>query len=141
MNKTGMQAAFDTATSAIILQGKRSVSIDGTCQYRGPNGLKCAIGHLMTDSQIHAYGIMNSEGAHVFTSLLVKELVPDVTSHDEVETVRDFLAALQDAHDNSYASSYTSIDTWKGFVADFTERANTVAIEYGLTPIKSMDFQ
>ena len=48
-NNLGHQKTFDTVVKAIIKQGKRSI-IDGVCQYRGPNGYKCAAGHLIPDS-------------------------------------------------------------------------------------------
>jgi len=34
---------------AVIAQGEKSLG-EGGCLYRGPNGLKCAIGHLIPDS-------------------------------------------------------------------------------------------
>jgi hypothetical protein len=133
--KTGMQAAFDTATAAIIKQGKRSVSYGGTCQYRGPDGMKCAVGHLMTDEQIARHHISNSATAFSFKIPLMQELIPGLNDQDEIEVARSFLAELQDAHDLAYTVS-SLLSSYKGFVADFSERANKVAVKYDLTPIK-----
>ena len=43
-----LQNDFDTVLSAIVKQGKPSKDI-GRCLYRGPRGLKCAIGWLIPD--------------------------------------------------------------------------------------------
>lgn len=40
------QEAFDTSLVKLMEQGVCSMK-DNSCQYRGPNGTKCAIGHLM----------------------------------------------------------------------------------------------
>lgn len=44
------QRVFDAALNGIAAQGfKRSASEGSVCLYRGPNGLKCAIGHSIPD--------------------------------------------------------------------------------------------
>lgn len=43
------QTAFNRSVRALRLQGKQSVNRTGYCLYRGPNTLKCAIGHLIPD--------------------------------------------------------------------------------------------
>lgn len=43
------QEAFDIAAKGIQAQGGRSVDEDDVCLYRGPNGCKCAVGHLIPD--------------------------------------------------------------------------------------------
>lgn len=43
------QTAFNRAVRALRLQGKRSVDKWESCLYRGPDELKCAIGHLIPD--------------------------------------------------------------------------------------------
>lgn len=45
------QKIFNKVVRALAGQGfQRSISnTDGTCLYRGPNGLKCAAGHLISD--------------------------------------------------------------------------------------------
>lgn len=51
MNLTNQQI-FDKAVTALLKQNQRSGdpgSYAG-CQYRGPNGLKCAVGHLIDDA-------------------------------------------------------------------------------------------
>ena len=44
------QQVFDSVYEHMVKQGKRSVSVvDGECMYRGPDGLKCAVGALIPD--------------------------------------------------------------------------------------------
>lgn len=43
------QEIFDTVVKALKKQGKPSVSHRGECVYRGPDGTKCAAGHLLPD--------------------------------------------------------------------------------------------
>lgn len=42
------QFLFDKAVSGLLAQGELSLA-DGTCAYRGENGLKCGIGFLIAD--------------------------------------------------------------------------------------------
>ena len=46
MNK---QAVFDKVRDHLLAQNARSVDSVDACRYRGPNGLKCAIGCLISD--------------------------------------------------------------------------------------------
>ena len=45
------QEVFNKVWDHIITQGKPSLSGEGKCRYRGPNGLKCAAGIFLTDEQ------------------------------------------------------------------------------------------
>ena len=46
------QGIFDFVVPRLAVQGKRSRRSEDSslCSYRGPNGLKCAVGHLIPDS-------------------------------------------------------------------------------------------
>jgi hypothetical protein len=46
-----LQSAFDTAYNGVIAQGGPSMDEAGTCLYRGPNGRKCSLGHLILDEE------------------------------------------------------------------------------------------
>lgn len=46
------QQVFDQVAAHLRSQGRRSL-YDGTCAYRGANGLMCAAGCLMSDSEYH----------------------------------------------------------------------------------------
>lgn len=43
------QIAFDMASTHLAQQGEKSLGPDGKCQYRGGNGLACAVGGLLSD--------------------------------------------------------------------------------------------
>lgn len=45
------QEAFETMVRHLRRQGKRSANANGTCLYRGPDGLRCAVGCLIPDDQ------------------------------------------------------------------------------------------
>ena len=48
------QQVFDTCLTHLRAQGRRSTDpISGFCMYRGPDGLKCAIGALIPDTAYH----------------------------------------------------------------------------------------
>ena len=51
MHTMSDQELFDTSVSATLAQGRKSMNKAGTCQYRGSNGLKSTIGHLIPDSR------------------------------------------------------------------------------------------
>jgi hypothetical protein len=44
------QQLFNQAATVLLTQGERSRAVDDTCLYRGPNGLKCAIGAMIPDA-------------------------------------------------------------------------------------------
>lgn len=49
------QETFDTVVAHLRSQGAKSASEDGrSCLYRGPNGLKCAVGALISDDDYSA---------------------------------------------------------------------------------------
>lgn len=45
------QEAFETMVRHLRRQWKRSENANGTCLYRGPDGLRCAVGCLIPDDQ------------------------------------------------------------------------------------------
>ncbi len=45
------QEAFETMVRHLRKQGKKSRNAMGACLYRGPNGLRCAVGCLIPDDQ------------------------------------------------------------------------------------------
>jgi hypothetical protein len=50
MGKVTLQSLFNKAYRGLAKQGfKKSVKGNGTCVYRSVNGMKCAIGHLISD--------------------------------------------------------------------------------------------
>lgn len=93
MNK---QLIFDTAYKGLAAQGfQRSVApgeFFGGCRYRGGEGRKCAVGHLIPDDRYY-YGI---EGKSVNDREVLRLIEPSfgVSLFDHC-----FLTSLQRAHD------------------------------------------
>jgi hypothetical protein len=44
------QEVFDRVVTHLLTQKKRSASYYGSCLYKGPDGLRCAVGCLFPDS-------------------------------------------------------------------------------------------
>lgn len=59
LTKQQRQEMFDKAVGGVLEQGELSVAPDSGCFYRlrrpGKKTLKCAIGHLIPDSEYHPY--------------------------------------------------------------------------------------
>ena len=49
MTQLTEQETFEKVVRHLFTQGKRAVNREGLCMYRGPDGLKCAIGCLIPD--------------------------------------------------------------------------------------------
>lgn len=93
MYKTN-QEVFDAVWNGLASQGfQRSIGYEGTCLYRGPDGLKCAVGHLIPDNLYDT----DLEGKTV-SQLIEAECLVGVFG-EEVDT--SFLFKLQQAHDTS----------------------------------------
>lgn len=118
------QELFDKATTAILQQGCRSVNPAGQCRYRGPNNLKCAIGHLISDEQINIYGVQEGYGAGSFPIALIRS----ICAENDVYRSSDFLHGLQKVHDLCKCA-----DT---FLDDFRIEANDFARRWELKGIK-----
>lgn len=95
------QEIFNKAVAGLASQKfQRSVSDNGRCLYRGPNGLKCAIGHVVTDEQIaevvkqiRVYNKDCNENAEGFNGRVFSKTL-SASEH--------FLDNLQSAHDISH---------------------------------------
>jgi hypothetical protein len=84
------QELYDYIVEAVVKQGRPSVGDNDRCLYRGPDGLKCAAGHVIPDSMYSPVAMENS-GVHQLQSQgeLPKSLIPH----------KNLLGYLQDAHD------------------------------------------
>lgn len=111
------QELFDFIVGRVIAQGEPSV-LAGTCQYRAPGGLKCAVGHIIPDSLYRK----SMEGANL-THIVNKDLGL---------TCYHMLRDLQKAHDHAGEQPAQRGDFVIDFVPDFTNRAKDVAHTYGL---------
>lgn len=97
------QKYFDKAVAGLASQGfvqSTGTSMFGDCAYRGINGLKCAVGHLIDDSEYDP----EYEGSSV--EVVLRECDTSIgreilsLSEKEQKDMVSFLAYLQIAHDN-----------------------------------------
>ena len=77
---------------AVYDQGEVSANSNGTCLYRGPRGLKCAIGHLIPDE---SYDISLENKCPV-----VKSVQKAVQTRPMSSTRAKLLEKLQECHDD-----------------------------------------
>lgn len=104
------QEAFDIMVKHLRKQGRRCMA-DKKCLYRGPDGMKCAVGALIPDS--HYDPEMESGGAA--EDIAGNYRIPE---WDGIETA--LLSNMQDVHD-----SFDPSDWERKFAA--------VAADFGLT--------
>jgi hypothetical protein len=90
------QKIFDTVALHLIKQGKQSIdAAKGMCLYRGPNGLKCAVGCLIPDKVYRP----EMEGHSVSRF---------IDTYDGLNFLQPFdaiLNDLQEAHDATYGEN------------------------------------
>jgi hypothetical protein len=94
------QEIFDTVALHLIKQGKQSIDADGNCLFRGPNGLKCAVGCLIPDE--------------VYRPEMEDESVSDLMcNYDALNFLNPnalLLSKLQSAHDREHPEYQTWMD-------------------------------
>lgn len=118
------QEIFDISSRHLLAQMVQSRAADaGRCQYRGPNGTKCAVGALITDAafashieQWHANESRLETGA-VLSALLASDV--DVDDPD----IHDLCLRLQGIHD-CYPPEH-----WAEELADLAEEFELAARE------------
>lgn len=108
------QEIFNTVWAAMIAQGEQSRD-GGACLYRGPQGLKCAVGHLLTDDEARAVPNGSSVLSLYADGFLPERLHPHI----------DLLIGLQRAHDHEAIE-----DEW---LETFKKRARRIANGFNLT--------
>ena len=133
------QEIFDKAYLAILKQGRPSTGVRNnsfqSCLYRGEQGVKCVIGHLIPDDlyqpEIEGRMLyvllqlpeMDDAGYTAFRAIFNK-IFPDA-SREDIE----FLHSLQLAHDQA-ALSLLPVEN---FLERFKARAKQFALAYGLS--------
>jgi len=86
------QEVFDKVATHLLTQKRKSMGSSNLCMYRGPNGLKCAIGCLIPDDLYNKsieYSNSFNLPVHILDYIGVKE-----------RSDRYFLSNLQRIHDN-----------------------------------------
>jgi hypothetical protein len=115
------QEMFNKAWHGVIAQGGPSM-VDGHCLYRGWNGRKCGVGHLIGDEVAHRWDMLKKSGVAFMSADMISKagLAP---------SDQQFLVDLQNAHDAS--GNHGSTD--KQFIAEFIKSMADVATRYSLT--------
>lgn len=109
--KRTRQEIFDLAWNGLKAQGfVQSADVSGVCLFRGPRGLKCAIGHCIPDDCYDSR--MDSDGDHWNAAW-------DAAGVGEED--REFGERLQGVHDWGYSPE------------DMERRLRAFAVIYSLT--------
>lgn len=99
---------FQYVKEKLLTQNQRSMS-GGDCAYRGNGGLKCAVGHLISDE----FYDKSMEGKCAGETCIVDAICKSV----QIESVNPvFLGMLQIIHDNYMP------DEWVDQLADFERK-------------------
>ena len=108
------QDIFTTVYNHLIKQGVRAVDKGDACVYRAENGMKCAIGCLITDA---AYDMeIEARDLEDITPVLTKSRIPT-----SVRSMK-FLNGLQAAHDYSLRRG----------IPKFKQAMRQIAVDYKL---------
>lgn len=110
-----LQETFDTVARALVKQGGPSLNEVNRCAYRGENGARCAVGHLIPDDRYDP-SMENESAGHRRVAPVLRGLGVDV-----------YLAgALQRTHDGTVKHPAGWLTAW----ADSMRR---IAESYGLS--------
>lgn len=96
-----LQEIYDRVAEHLLTQQKRSIGELGACVYRSPEGLKCAVGCLISDE---AYS-PKIEGTYV-REQSVQEALRESGVKPLTEQVVFLLEGLQACHDDFYPEDW-----------------------------------
>lgn len=91
------QTIFDRVVKHLYKQNKKASNRYGTCLYRAPNGLKCAVGCLITDKNYAPW--LDSGGSISVSSTHVLKVVKNSLRRPFSDRTPGLLRALQHLHD------------------------------------------
>jgi hypothetical protein len=116
------QDLFDRAVRGVLEQGKPSTAqADAGCYYRNHAGLKCAVGHLIDDSDY------DPSMERLVAGKLV-ERFPQLGFHGHTL----LLSQLQGAHDGAAKLAHYTNGTPETFLRYFRDKAKRVAESFKL---------
>lgn len=129
IRKSSLQRIYEFA-----LRHRRKQQRPGTiaenstaCAYRGPNGLKCAVGAMLTDEQMQEYGIDNKASVTDGAEEAFKKLI----GADRTGKKFKLLSEIQMAHDRATVDYRAGGST--AFMAQIERKFEQVAQQFGLT--------
>lgn len=110
------QELYDYIVEAIVKQGRPSVGDNDRCLYRGPDGLKCAYGHVHPDSMYSED--MEDSNIQRLNEMgrIPKSLLPHI----------DLLLYMQRNHDGTHPGH--------NFLSSFLSYSNLLATMFSLKP-------
>ncbi len=112
------QELYDFVVAAIVKQGRPSVGDNDRCLYRGPDGLKCAYGHVHPDS-MYSENMENCDINELSDrNMLPKSLIRHAALLSRLQVCHDIPASI---------NGFT-------FIKSFCHNANEVAKKYNLKP-------
>ena len=110
------QELYDFVVAAIVKQGRPSVGDNDRCLYRGPDGLKCAAGHVIPDS-VYSEDMEGLDLANMAAfGRRLKSLVPHLK----------LLVSLQGNHDGAFYA--------KDFMGKFLATSKIIGRHFNLKP-------
>jgi hypothetical protein len=128
--KIDYKTVIDHIQEKVVAQGCKSLNNEtGMCAYRGENGTKCGIGHIIPDSRYKkAFDTHESWGGPI-TNLLNYEhnlkklgIERGLIHHDEYACRVSFLNRIQRAHDKATSGSF--------FVEEFKDKMQGVRDDF-----------
>lgn len=105
------QELFDRISKHLLKQNAKSIGIGG-CRYRGDNGLKCAVGAIISDKRYSE----KIEETNVYNQEVADCLPVRYQGRGSIE----FLAKLQKLHDQ------LPVDLWKQRLEEIAKDENLV---------------
>jgi hypothetical protein len=121
------QEIFDTVVAHLLQQGKQSKSESDICLYRSDDGLKCAIGALIPDSDY----VSDMEAAVVYPSYCSPSTTIQSWAQSNYPNDLKLLNRLQKLHDNGPSHSFNNPhDAWEEYILT---QSQIIAEEFNLT--------
>ena len=100
MKKDHLREVFDKVSAHLLAQGRRSAAREGgACLYRGPDGLRCAVGCLIDDEHYDPSLEGQATGATPGCEETTRALIESGVTCDR--EMLEMLEVLQDLHDEN----------------------------------------
>lgn len=137
-----IQEVFNKAVMGVIEQGGPAIKMNTvgskSCAYRGNDGAKCAVGHILPDRLAIAadfFGLMPSDVVGMMSNnssdrsaKFIKKFETEILDIGDIN-VWKLLTKLQAAHDEAFSDME---DASGDFLRDFKANCHDIAKEYDL---------
>lgn len=95
---TSNQQVFDLVVTHLLTQGRRAEDVAGGCMYRAPEGMKCAVGFLLPDSEYRPEMEGEAAGSGSYITPVLQRIGVDL----------DLATSLQIVHDKQHPSDWVA---------------------------------